>query len=251
METEMDAGKPQKQSLAIAYAMKKKSMSHEPKMAEGGFIGSHQSPTKGHTIHINVHPQGNVPEPGDYAQGGSVEEGPAEKANKHIQGIHRISPAYKRPGEDHNKYGKVSYGESERFANKDWEKDRHNQVIEESRSMPKPNLEGLAEGGMAGDQTDDHEMDMVDRIMAKRMPKDEPAMMSEGGMMANKNSGESTSDPDSYAKADANEFDDLALRDDLEFKDTASNSGDEDGSKLNQDDEDEDMVGRIMKKRMK
>jgi len=42
IEAEMDAGKPQKQALAIAYSMKKKAK----KYAKGGFIGSHQSAGK-------------------------------------------------------------------------------------------------------------------------------------------------------------------------------------------------------------
>lgn len=102
----------------------------------------------------------------------------------------------------------------------------------------------VAHGGMMGEQTEAHDEDMVDRIMNKRMmPSKETkgALYSEGGKVSNES--------EEMADEDPNEFDDLALRDDLEFKDTGANSGDEDGSKLNQDDDDEDMVGRIMKKR--
>lgn len=92
----------------------------------------------------------------------------------------------------------------------------------------------MAEGGDVDD------CDMVGRVMKKRQG------YSEGGKVANEESGESTDNPESFAKADGNEFDDMALDDDLEFHDTGENSGDEDGSELNQD-----FVGKIMKKRSK
>lgn len=149
VSTEMDAGKPKAQSLAIAYAMKKKAK----KMAHGGVIE-------------NLPPHKDEPLPEDY----------------------------------------------------------------------------YAEGGEVGEQSETRESDMIDRIMMKRMPSDEPVYMSKGGMVANE-----LGEP---ADALPNEFDDLALRDDLEFSYNGENSGDEHGSKLNQDDH-EDMIGRIMSKRMR
>lgn len=133
IETEMDEGKPQKQALAIAYAMKKRG----EKMAEGGMIECD------------------------------------EKAS----------------GYDH------------------------------------PEAEG----------------DMVARIMKKR-----EGMYSEGGMIANGGQ----DDLDNMADGRANEFDDLALRDDLEFGYNGKNSGDERGDE--QEDHDrEDIVARIMRSRAK
>ncbi len=65
---------------------------------------------------------------------------------------------------------------------------------------------------------------------------------SEGGMVANEDKRITGSMPD--------EFDDLALRDDLEFSDTGANSGDELGDA--QEDEDRhDMVSRIIRSRSK
>jgi hypothetical protein len=87
--------------------------------------------------------------------------------------------------------------------------------------MPKDN--------MAADMEDE---DMIARIMKKRKG------YSKGGMVAN--------DDEPIADDMPANYDDLALRDDLEQSYTAKNSGDELGSKLNQD---EDMVGRIMKRR--
>ena len=78
--------------------------------------------------------------------------------------------------------------------------------------------------------------DMVDRILRKHF--------SEGGRVANETEGQGQ-----LVDEKPNEFDDLALRDDLDFSYTDENSGDEDGSKLNQ--ESGDMVDKIMKKRSK
>lgn len=89
--------------------------------------------------------------------------------------------------------------------------------------------EGHADGGM------------VDRIMAKKY--------SEGGKVANERQGDSTDVMPTAGDA-PNEFDDLALRDDLEFHDTGANSGDELGNA--QEDEDRrDIVSRVMRSRAK
>jgi hypothetical protein len=80
-----------------------------------------------------------------------------------------------------------------------------------------------------------HEDDIVERAMKKRM-------YSKGGMVAN--GGED--DLDNLADGKPNEFDDLAMRDDLEFSYDGKNSGDERGHPLEEDD---DIVSRIMKKR--
>ena len=76
--------------------------------------------------------------------------------------------------------------------------------------------------------------DMVDRIMKHQYSK--------GGMVAN--------DTPPVADFEENEFDDLVLRDDLDFHETGSNSGDLIGN--DQEDEDrEDILNRIMKSRAK
>ena len=82
---------------------------------------------------------------------------------------------------------------------------------------------------------------MVDRIMKQRK-------LSEGGMVANEDHGHNDNE---LAGFDPNEFDDLALRDDLK-----STYGDDDnsGDSLDNAQEDEDrkdMVARIMKSRAK
>ena len=189
VRAEMDAGKPQKQSLAIAYAMKRKGK----KMAEGNL----------------------------YAQGGGVHA--EDDANEKMKGIH--TAAYnggKRPGTSnvgstlrmreiaadpqggfHTLKGAQNLLKTA--------KDEHHQVLGEMRSMKKPNL--YAEGGLVDD--DDGDLDMVGRIMAKR------ACYSEGGRVAN--------DDEPIADSEEAQYDVLPEEDDLEFNYTGANSGDEDG----------------------
>ena len=94
----------------------------------------------------------------------------------------------------------------------------------------------------AGDMDAIHPMVM--RIMMGRAKG-----YSEGGKVANEESGESTDEP-TMAKWDGNEFDDLALRDDLESKETGANSGDmDDDSQENHDRE--DIISKVLKSRSK
>ena len=67
-------------------------------------------------------------------------------------------------------------------------------------------------------------------------------MFSEGGKVDN--------DTPITAGFKPNDFDDLALRDDLESSYTGANSGDEDGSE-GEDERRKDIVARIMKSRAK
>lgn len=90
----------------------------------------------------------------------------------------------------------------------------------------------------AGNEAAMQEDDMVGRIMARRM--------SRGGMVANGGQDEL---PD-MADSSPNEFDDLALRDDLESSYTGENSGDELGN-AQEDDDRADIVSRIMRSRAK
>lgn len=81
--------------------------------------------------------------------------------------------------------------------------------------------------------------DCVGRIMGKRMKK-----YSKGGMVANGGD----DDLDMLADSNPDNFDDLALDDDLEFSYTGKNSGDELGN--DQEDMDRrDTVARIMRQR--
>lgn len=210
VKEEMDAhpGKEHRaQNLAIAYAVKRKAAQ---KMAEGGDV-------KG--------------------------------VNKisHSQGTYGAANAYKEAKDPQGSYKHLSEEDRGRVMerNKQFMMKTHQKALDEQRSMPKPNLP-MAEGGdvecpeCAGAgcsscyQSTDDEMDMVDRVMARRMSK--------GGMVANEDKITAGFEP--------NEFDDMALRDDLEFSYTGENSGDELGDK--QEDHDrEDIVSRVMRSRKK
>lgn len=107
----------------------------------------------------------------------------------------------------------------------------------------------MAQGGMPcedcssgqcmqhGDKGMDSGADLVDKIMAKRMSK--------GGVVANEDHGHEDED---LADFSPNEFDDLVLRDDIEFSYTGANSGDEIGNAQEDEDRD-DIVSKIMKSR--
>lgn len=222
--TEMHEGKHQKQALAIAYSMKRKAK----KMAEGGMLteDGYQPESKGHTIHIHVNPKA----------GYEPTENPHVKSNEMAE--HEDARMLNQHGKD--EVGPGGYADGGLI------KDLPPKKQEKLPPIEKMEPEYHADGGFIGShQTEDHEEDMVGRILKKMGHQ-----YSEGGRVANEDSGESTSDPESFAKADENEFDDLASRDDLAFDYTDENSGDELSSKLNQEDG-EDMIGRIMRKRAK
>jgi hypothetical protein len=103
------------------------------------------------------------------------------------------------------------------------------------------NQEGAEDEG-AGDMDSIHPMIM--KIVMGRAKG-----YSEGGKVANEESGESSDKP-TMAKWDGNEFDELAKDDDLEFDSTAANSGDDLGNKA-EDHDQSDIISRIMKSRAK
>lgn len=136
-------------------------------------------------------------------------------------------------------------------------KDKHREKLKELQKMPK--IPHMAEGGEMIDDND--EMDMISRIMQKRRqpeaemegPLEESdltsrimhkrsQMYSEGGRIAN--------EQHHFADESPNDFDDLALRDDLEFHDTGANSGDELGDSREEHDR-SDIVARVMASRRK
>lgn len=153
-------------------------------------------------------------------EGGAVGDGKHRKDNE--AGINRQSIVPSKSGVSNVGY-LVRSGDTK--AAKGIIKTKH-----EFGHHPNPNL--MAEGGEMHD-------DMVDRIMARRA-------YSKGGMIANGGD----DDLDQMADGRPNNFDDLALRDELEFNYTGANSGDELGNE--QEDQDRhDIVARIMRSRAK
>lgn len=135
IRTEMHAGKPQKQSLAIAYAMKRKAQ--KKKMAEGGEVkpSPKTTPTPEPTRSSNplqnqdlatAFQKGFRGASGKYADGGKV-KGVHEQVNK----MH--------PGRsDMNVHARMNPDEAKR---------RSQQKLKELKEMPNPKLKGLAYGG--------------------------------------------------------------------------------------------------------
>jgi hypothetical protein len=239
VRTEMDAGKPQNQSLAIAYSMKRK----KKKMAEGGQVtDNYQSPKSGphqdvfHDVEHNEKDSGYMAHAGDerkrvdpaiteddreLGQHGEFEEGP--------EGIWMADGGDTPASTEDNKTWLQNTSDSWAGLSGSTDADAERRRIESESG-------GMAHGGFIGShQSEAHEEDMVGRIMKKR-----EHMYSKGGRVAN--------DTPITAGFQSNDFDDLAHRDDLEFSYTGANSGDELGNK--QEDEDRhDIVARIMKKR--
>jgi len=124
----------------------------------------------------------------------------------------------------------------------------HERTVKELKKMPKPNL--LAKGGevcpdccegmpceIHGEQDDSHMFDMIQSVLSKRKQR-----LSQGGKVAN--------ETEPVADFLPNEFDDLVLRDDLDFSYTGKNSGDEVGNS-GEDERRKDLVMRAMLKRKK
>ena len=211
LKTEMEHGKPQKQSLAIAYAMKRKAA--KKKMAMGGFLAEEKA--SGFLDH-----EGNTQRPNEMAvsederklgQHGAKEQGPI-------------------PAPHENEYDMV-----DRIMNK---------KSEDLSSLDRYAMGGELAGHIGNEGYVDDEQDMVDRIMYKRS-KDFSDLdrYSEGGKVANQD--------ETTAGFSPNEFDDLHLRDDLSSSyGEDDNSGDALGNDQ-EDEDRKDIVARIMASRRK
>ncbi len=142
----MDAGKPQKQSLAIAYAMKRRGK----KMAYGGYA-------KGGEVELEK----------DKVDEDMLHHGAAD-----MKGAPHEKDQYDPKEEPGVKHDEMAMEEDDRMLNQHGE-------CEEG-----PYGEMMAEGGMLTDdgyQSEDHEDDMVGHIMKQRQ-----CHYSKGGQVANK-----------------------------------------------------------------
>lgn len=264
IETEMHAGKPQKQSLAIAYAMKRKAEhnkdahmcsggecdhpSHAMKMADGG-DAPQLDPQKVDAFEQGFLGKSYKPQPqptrqasnDGYAEGGSVKS----KRERAMEAFHKMAEGGMLTDSGYQSHDKPEIDGDlmpEAHLKQELAEHIHHEPTHDSAvDHAVMNQIGDEDEG-AGDMDSIHPM--VKRIMMGRAQG-----YSEGGKVANEESGEST-DESTFAKADGNEFDDLALRDDLEFKSTGANAGD-DNDDAEQNHEREDIVSRIMKSRAK
>jgi len=213
VKTEMEAGKPMKQSLAIAYNMKKKSK----KMAFGGGVAFDNSKDRLHADEGHeMDPMTVEPDPRDMA---ASRKAAGERMIDHDEGIN-----YAKGGKVHKKKMPMP------------NKDMAEEEAMMASQMPQPGMEPqepeqpqqpmMARGG-----------ELVDKIMSKRMNKAD--CYSEGGMVANDTI---------HGDHSIDQYDDLVLRDDLDG--TQPEDSNEHGNEELKS-EDADMVSKIMASRRK
>lgn len=238
-----------KQNMAIAFNMKRKK-----KMAKGGSVSSQK--------------RDDVPEPNkknaeDFERGLNTADTDTKAWMKNFkQGLGMakggmIKDNHQSASDPHKKDGMDIEADEMKsgFVSHEGDVMRPNMMAmeEDDRKLGMhgedeqgPESMMMAEGGELhgideGHQDEMHEMDMVDRIMKKRQMH-----YSKGGMIAN--GGED--DLSRMADGQRNNFDDLALRDDLESSYTGANSGDELGD-AREDHDRADIIARIMNSRRK
>lgn len=217
VKTEYEEGKPLKQSLAIAFAMKRK---HAKRMADGGEVKKD-------------------PPPLDLPGADSAQDS-MRKAFKYAEGG-QIKNNYQSPNSSWHQTNDRGVNEmGSGFVSHEGDVKRPNgaALSEDDKKLNQHLVDMHAETSMA-------EEDLVDRIMIQKSKdfSSEARRYSEGGRVANSDEIEAGFMP--------NEFDDLHLRDDLE-----SSYGDDDnaGDALGNSQEDEDrkdIVSRIMASRRK
>lgn len=288
IETEMHAGKPQKQSLAIAYAMKRKAQ-HK---AEGGKLTAEArehiaaknfaGPDRSYPIEDRAHARNALAR---VAQHGSAELQAKVRSKVHskypdIGEEHKYMGGYAEGGEakpsqprphlpgspeDRKKIqdsfngalglaegGMLTHSGYQDYCTEDCETPCtvHQQAEPMEHELPPdpPHSEGMhMDLNQRGNQSEGAgDMDRIHPLIKKIM-MGRAKGYSEGGKVANEDHGPMDS---RLAGFDQNEFDDLALRDDLSQSYTGKNSGDELGN--SQEDKDRrDIVSRIMKSRSK
>ena len=255
VRTEMHHGRPQKQALAIAYAVKRKAQ----KKAHGGYMSHHErdeaerfrelepeAKKAGYStsgVHFGQeavnraieHVEGRIKKGGlKMAEGGMCAAHGAYACKEcyadggDVKGVHKSE----WEGDDKHWAGRSEAGEHvrdasgleahepefhERLMHK--AKSKHHEVLGEMRSMKKPHL--YAHG------------DLIEKVMKKHG-------YSHGGRVANEEHWTADFEP--------NEFNVLPHEDDLEFSYTGESAGDYDADHHEQE-EDHDLISRIMRKR--
>lgn len=202
-----------KPSIAVAYSMKKKA-----KKASGGMVSS-GDPTM------------------NYSKGGSVEHkerrGYGGDREAGAKGVHRSSHS---SGKDRGRseVGDVVNSPRAYAISGITAKEEHGRVLGDLKSMKGPHG-NYADGGEVVEQTP------KSAGSAPPCTNCGHVAMSEGGEVAN-DTGEGQG-----ADKSPNQFDDLVLRDGLEFSETGENSGDKKGDKRSH--KEDDLVAKAMLKR--
>ena len=250
LKEEIHAGKPMKQSLAIAYSMKRKA--EKKKMADGGSVTPPAPSLPGAQS-----AQDSMRKAFKFSEGGEVHSCPScGYADGGFIGSHQSSgkpevdkdfahePAENASGfmsheGDHKRPNSMAMSEDSRKLNQHGE-------VEQGEEEGGQGFHGESYMGHQNDPHDEYQSTAHDEDMVGRIMKQKQMSYSKGGQIAN-------SDMYNQTKYDEpNEFDDLVLRnDDMEDADyTGANSGDE----LDNPGEDarrSDIISRIMKSRRK
>lgn len=219
--------------MAIAYAVKKRGK----KMAQGGMMtkDGYQSSKAG--PHQDV-----FHEPENEKSGYVSHEGDAAKPD-HAAMMEDDRELGQHGAEEEGPYGAHMAKGGEIHPEDEMEKMGPTRVGRPNTGYGAIIAVGKAEGGMMdpmhGEESKEHEEDMVGRIMKQRQH-----MYSEGGKVAN------NTHSFEYEFDEPANYDDLSRRDDLEFSYTGKNSGDELGN-MQEDHDRQDMISRIMKSRAK
>jgi hypothetical protein len=264
IKTEMEHGKPQKQALAIAYSVKRKAQ-HK---AKGGEVDNLAELSPEQVAHakkaLNEIPKSKP----KYGISGEMEHGhyvPHPKKPKHLQ-VKKMAHGGEMHEEMHSPHlpakeehlAKVFHEEEmDGMAAHEHYKAKHNMAAEheDARKLGQHGAmeigpeDHYAYGGLGeyhgshelhgveeGHQDENHEEDLVGKILRKRQH-----MYSKGGMVANEMHRE-------FANRQPAKYDYLAKYDDMADHHSAGNLH---GSKLNQEPvhEEHDIVSRILRKR--
>jgi hypothetical protein len=242
LKTEMEHGHPQKQSLAIAYAMKRKAAAAKrKKMADGG---STSEPT-GPDLPGAQAFQASMRKATHYAGGEEVlPEMPAMEKGRHEchEGCYAEGGHAEHMGWDYS--GPGSYAEGGFLG-----EEMASGYLHEPANDVKLNHMAAAEDAKRlnkhmpdfHESTEEADDSLVDRIMMNRKENNAgEAKFSEGGRVANFTP--------AIGGSNDNEFDDLYLRDELESTYGEDNNAGDDLGNEQEDERRRDLVDRIMLK---
>jgi hypothetical protein len=251
LKTEVRSGKPLKQSLAIAYSLKRKAK--EKEMFEGGPVDSYNEDQEKMPLkesYDRTEKESDYQEPPDrdapynrsmmskpFAKGGMIQKD--EKKTGYLD-MPQESPLYNEAAMREDDKRLNQHGRTETTPEMGPPPMNHDDEFEED--LYKLNQEGEQDPGGSIPYAFLAEGGIVDRIMNKRaLGQMMPVKLSEGGRIANVTPIRAGFEP--------NEYDDLVLRDDLE-----SSYGDDDNAGDSLDNERQnmdrqDIVERIMRQR--
>lgn len=227
VETEMKEGKPQKQSLAIAYNIKKK---NAKRMAKGGPVNFSNEPEATidnqmeHTHSAECMSDGGMCK---YAFGGKIEHSPASEDPRE-PGVPMAKPDNRRLNED-------DYMSTEKWAG------GPDPVRKpDDKRPPEEDYMSTSHWADGGEVEDDRPMSITDAIMRKRKMD---TMMADGGMVDLEE--ESEEQPNQYDRmnqeaAKKEQYDDSQLESD------PMNSNEH--GRMLEDEDSHDMVDAIRKK---